>query len=179
MKRVLAVLLILCMMFAFCGCGNKKADGNDIEAQASQGKIPESQFALGTDVSVIKNAFDPEKSEEPLLEREGESTVVMTIDNYDFHYYKDKKQNGISVLVSFTDAYGFENGITMSNDIIEVLGDKGKLDAATDEQVYFLRSATEGCEVLSYTYGDYKLEFYFIDYFLAATKLTDTRYWVD
>lgn len=179
MKRILAFLLALCMIFAFCGCGGKKEKVSEIEQQASKGVIPESEFALGTEISVIKNAFDPEKSEEPLIVQEGSSTVLMTIDNYDFHYYKDKEQNGISVIVSYANAYGFENGITMSNDVIEVLGDKGKLAAATEDQLYFLRSATEGCEVLSYTYGDYELEFYFIDYFLAATKLTDTRYWVD
>ena len=141
--------------------------------------MPESEFALGTDISVIKNAFSSEDSEQELLVREGTETVVLSIDNFDFHYYKDKEQNGISVIVNFTNAFGFENGITMSNEIIEVLGEDYKLDAATEDQVYFLRSVTDGCEVLSYTYGDYKLEFYFIDYFLAATKLTDTRYWVD
>lgn len=179
MKRILAVILILCMTLAFCGCGSKKADVNEIEEQASLGKMPESEFALGTEISVIKNAFSAEDSEQELLVREGTETVVLSIDNFDFHYYKDKEQNGISVIVNFTNAFGFENGITMSNEIIEVLGEDYKLDAATEDQVYFLRSATEGCEVLSYTYGDYKLEFYFIDYFLAATKLTDTRYWVD
>lgn len=178
MKRVLAFLLVLCMAFAFCGCGNKKADLNDIESNASAGKMPESEFALGTEISVIKNAFS-EDSEQELLVREGNETVVLSIDNFDYHYYKNKEQNGISVIVNFTSAFGFENGITMSNEIIEVLGDNYTLDAATEDQVYFLRSVTDGCEVLSYTYGDYKLEFYFIDYFLAATKLTDTRYWVD
>lgn len=178
MKRILAVVLIICMAFAFCGCGNKKTNVNKIEEQVSQGKMAESEFALGTEISVIKNAFSDE-SEQELLVREGTQTAILSIDNFDYHYYKDKEQNGISVIVNFTNAFGFENGITMSNDIIKVLGEDYKLDAATEDQLYFLRSATEGCEVLSYTYGDYLLEFYFIDYFLAATKLTDTRYWTE
>ncbi|MBP3692328.1 MAG: hypothetical protein J6I80_03690 [Clostridia bacterium] len=178
MKRILAIVLVLCMAFAFCGCGGKKANINDIESKASKGEMPESEFALGTEISVIKNAFSDD-SEQELLVREGTETVVLSIDNFDYHYYKAKEQNGISVIVNFSNAFGFENGITMSNEIIEVLGDGYTLDAATDDQIYFLRSVTDGCEVLSYTYGDYKLEFYFIDYFLAATKLTDTRYWVD
>lgn len=181
MKRISAFIMVLCLISGLCACGKKSGNDYkfDVAALASEGKMTESKFNLGTDPGVIKNAYsDTDNSaEESFTESEGASTKKLSIDNFDYHYYKEYADNGISVIVNFGDAYGFENGLAMSKDVVDAVKGKYTLAAATEDQMYFLRGAADNCEVLSYTFGDYRLDFYFIDYFLSATTLTDTRYW--
>ena len=177
MKKVIALALAACTALCLCSCKKTEKAKSEIADLAKQGKMTESEFDLGTDPSVIINAFEDKKEE--LTVNEGESTVKLSLDNFDYHYYKSSKDNGISVIVNFGDAYGFENGQAMSDDVTKAIDGKYTLKTATPEQTYFLRDSAQNCEVLSYTFGNYRLEFYFIDYFLAATCLADMNYWQD
>lgn len=182
MKRIIAVILAMSFVFCLCSCGQEKKEKRDegIVTKIKAGQMTGTKFSLGTDPAVIKNAYSgSDKDENALSISEGQSTVNMVTDNYDYHYYKKNEKNGISVIVNFGDAYGFENGIAMSQDVIDKLGDDFSFKDATEDQMYFLRSEAQNCQVLRYTFSNKRVDFYFIDSLLAATVLCNTQYWED
>ena len=140
MKKVTALLMSLVFIACiFSACSNETTSSNEITDNKSaivegvkNGKIPEIDYALGDNPDGIKKHFEDLLAAESHSEEdhnhshdgvtsftvtEGLSTVKMDAGKFVYHYEKDKKANGISVIVSYTDAFGFTAGETI---IIEV-----------------------------------------------------------
>ena len=84
-------------------------------------------------------------------------------------------KNGISVIVSTDDAFGFKNG-SSRKDVEDRLSSlkTQKLNAGEDE-LYFVPLSE--ALILRYVSGKYQLDFYFYENALVATVLRDTENW--
>lgn len=211
MKRYIAVLLSLAMLFALAACNGKEdtagtssgaADASsqaahtvDVLSYAVEGVIPGVDVALGTYIGTVKEMYDytpPEAQIEPASDEGDEghdhgfdmviydSYTQVKVDLGDTYlFYKTKYEgSGISRIVCFKDAFDFQIGITMPEDI------KAAVSAAptreeTVDAVDFLPSTPTDFSVVSYTTNDHTVDFYFTDDFLTCTVLTDNRYWTE
>ena len=96
MKRSIALVLVLMLLFGLCGCNDgKKSGGNgiDIEYYAKLGQIPENDITLGTSPEDLKTALDKraaeaEKKDEDYgyNEIEGDQNVLIEEGPYDYYY---------------------------------------------------------------------------------------------
>ena len=196
MRKIVAMLLAGCLLFALSGC--KNGEGGDASNASSYdvdvlyylgiGQIPEVEIKLGDTEDAVQTQYAVEStaSEEGDvhehgdigIERiEGEKTVKLTNGNLSFFYEKEKADAGISVIASFDTAYGFEVGIALKDDVKNAIGTEATELEATSDQTFFFPVPVEGCQILRYTAGNYQLDFFFTDDFLSATTITDTANW--
>ncbi len=191
MKKIISIILCLFIACSFVGCknNNKKTEHTvDVQYYAKLGKIPEIDFAaLGTSEKQLTEYYGDGRTidagdHEHFVELnriEGNLTVRLDGGNLLYYYEKAKKDKGISVIISFDTAYDFEVGITMPQDVQDAISAEGTLSNATAEQLYFLPASDKNAKVLSYTFDNIRLDFFFINDFLSATVLTDTNNWTD
>ena len=190
MKRVLSLFLILVIAVLLTGCKkeNKTSEHSiDVEYYAKLGKIPEIELSLHTSEKEVTDYYGDGRTIDAgdhdhyveLTRTEGELAVRLDAGNTIYYYEKANVKNGISVIVSFDTAYDFEVGISMPDDIKAAIAAEGTLTDATEDQLYFLPFVEGGAKVLSYTFDDNRLDFFFINDFLSATVLTDTNNWTD
>lgn len=188
MKRFSTFLLAIIMVLTFvaCGSGDKQESKIPVKAekQAAEGIIPEMKYGLGTDPDKIIEEYEDyieanEGTDVFIDETEGELTVRLSTIDTAYYYEKENKEHGVAVLINFADSYGYLLGITMIDDIKKDFAATPEVLTATEEQMYFFPSAEDNCVILRYTYGSNRLDFFFVDDFLAATVLTNTNYWTD
>lgn len=201
MKKIISILMALVFVFSFAACGGKTKDtssvidkGNEIKALLENGKLDGVDFPLGTDNKVIREHYEDlidalesahssqgghiHTGEEVMFEvMEGSKTITMDAGNTKFFYEKAKKNNGISVICTFKDVYGFVVGETTKNEIEESLASlNGKTVIATEDDLYFL-SVVSKAIILRYSVGDFQLDFYFSDNTLIAAVIMNTKNW--
>lgn len=201
MKKIISILMALVFVFSFAACGGKTKDtssvidkGNEIKALLEKGKLDGVDFPLGTDNKVIREHYEDlidalesahssqgghiHTGEEVMFEvMEGSKTITMDAGNTKFFYEKAKKNNGISVICTFKDVYGFVVGETTKNEIEESLASlNGKTVIATEDDLYFL-SVVSKAIILRYSVGDFQLDFYFSDNTLIAAVIMNTKNW--
>lgn len=172
------------LVFTSCGSAKTSSDGDTIDVQyfAKLGKIPECKYSLGAEIdemqSKLSAAAESAGEDEDIVYEvtEGERTVLINTGNTEYYYMKDKKDNGVSYLVNYGAAYGFEQG-TISIEVRKAL-EKFSVDEhdATGNELFFLPVA-ENCTVLNYSFGKYKLMFVFQDNALCATAIYNPEYW--
>lgn len=167
----------------------------DVLSYAVEGVIPGVDVSLGTYIGTVKEMYNytpPEQETEPVSEETGEGHdhgFDMTIyDSYTqvkvdlgdtYLFYKTKYEgSGISRIVCFKDAFDFQIGITMPEDVKAAISTAPTLEGPISE-VDFLPSTPEAFSVVSYTTNDHTIDFYFTDDFLTCTVLTDNRYWTE
>ena len=110
---------------------------------------------------------------------EGEQTVQLSTGGELFYYEKARAEQGVSVIVSFGTAYGFQENIALKDDVRAAVNAEAQELTATPEQMFFFPVVDGSCDILRYTSGSYRLDFFFRDDFLVATTLTDTENWTD
>ena len=190
MKKIISITLAFFIALWFVGCKPNTTKTNhttDVEYYAKLGKIKEVEFSLGTQEKDLSDHYGDGKiidagDHEHYVELnriEGNKTVRLDAGNLLFYYEKAKKEKGISAIISFDTAYDFEVGIAMPADIQNAITAKGTLTDATPEQLYFLPASDSDAKVLSYTFDNIRLDFFFINDFLSATVLTDTNNWTE
>lgn len=184
MKKFLCILLSLLLLFSFTSCGDKeKQSGSeiDLEYYVKLGQIPESEYQIGSDPEVIKEklkeyAENPEHDHAVYDVIEGENNVLIDGGLYNYYYKKANKSNGISYLISYDTAFGFEIGDV----IIEVKdafdGIEFKEEPLTEENSFFLPASSEGL-VLTTEISNHTVSFVFVDNALCATALYITDEW--
>lgn len=188
MKKLICAFLSLTLIFSFAACGkdSKKAEssGVDLEYYAKLGKIPECSYKLGDSIDTInselssKNESAVQSGEEYVYEvTEGEKTV--RIDNGDFLYYyvKEKKDTGVSFIVSLKTAYGFSAG-TPFLDVKNALADfKCTEEEANDSNSFFLLGVQD-VTVLRYDFEKNSILFVFSENSLTAVAVYNTENWI-
>lgn len=198
MKKVLAGFLSLIFVFCLFGCGGKeKTPENlntkevntvDIASFVQKGVLSFSEVALSMDINTAINQFHTEADMEDgtrvvlgeyvygnykgLKAREINNEVydISNYTNTTFIYDLNNEQNGIIAISCTTDVYGFQNGITMSEDVINALGE-GERYQANSNELYFLPVRPQA-EAIKYTYGNNQITFYFVGDFLSATVIS-------
>ena len=191
-RSIFSVLLAILLVFCFSGCAAEEEEFTssvepiehslDILAYAQKGEIPEVPFKLGDDVDNLKETFlDHIESGSEIYElgvMEGEETVHLLGGSMTFCYQKDKKENGISVIVAQEYAYDFAMGVQYIDDVIFAVGsDDYQRASTTEEDAFFLPVVPENSECLTYTVNNYQLKFIFTDNVISAVSLIDTENW--
>lgn len=121
MKKILCFLLAVLCVTVFCSCGkqkkeNSKDEGTDISYYAKLGQIPECKYKLKENAEDILNELEKEsKNSESsdsgfytTYEAKEETTIVTESVNYLFA--TQKKNEGITAIISFGDSFGFKLG---------------------------------------------------------------------
>ena len=185
MKRLVCILLCLVFAFSFTACGNEekkeKKDGIDIEYYAKLGQMPELNYALGTDVEKVKNELsataESEEGEHSVYSvTEGENNVLIDNGEVCYYYKKATPEKGISYIVNYDKAYGFEIG-TISLEVKEALKEYNPIEEQlTEENAFFMFGVQNGtiikCEIENNT-----VLFVFDENALCATALYVTKEW--
>ncbi len=202
MKRVLSVLLALVFVVAgFSGC-NKKTEKKDenyntkqvnntnVASYVEKGVLDFSKVAVGMKVNDAIEQFHKEADMKDgtrvvlgetvygnykgLQAREVNNEVydISKYTNTSFVYDLNNEQNGIVAICTVYDVYGFQNGITLTEDVTNSLGETEKYTPSSDE-LFFL-PVKFGAEALKYSFGENTVTFYFVDNFLSATVLSST-----
>lgn len=184
MKRFFSFILSFMMIFTFSACGNKNNDDNkisiDVEYYAKLGQIPECEYKIGDSVEKIENELETTQLEsdhdhDTLQIVEGEKSVLIDNGSYCYYYLKEKKDKGISYIVSYNDAFGFEIG-TLSFKIKEALKSFDfQEENINNENAFFMLSNTGN--LLRYTFSDYTVLFIFENDALCATAFYLTKDW--
>ncbi len=185
MKRLLSFFMILVLIFSLSACGKKeekKSENSvDIEYYAKLGKIPESDYSLGEDVEKVKEELSSkaqaaEDHNVVYSVMEGENNVL--IDNGDICYYykKANPQDGVSYIVNYDTAFGFENG-TVIIQIKEALKDYKYIEEAMTEDNAFFMFDINGGSVIKCDFGENTVLFAFKDNALCATAIYVTNVW--
>lgn len=190
MKRIASILLCLLMVFTFAACsknaGSVSDHDIDIEYYAKLGKIPECEFALGSEIEELKREMqehlsvvesgDHNHGEFAYTFIEGEKTALIDCGNYRYYYYKNAKDGGVSFIASFDDAYGFKMGDTISL-VKDALSDFDyKEEALNEENSFFLNGTPEGV-CLKAEFGESTVSFIFVENSLTATAIYDGAQW--
>ncbi|MBQ7726570.1 MAG: hypothetical protein IJT66_05435 [Clostridia bacterium] len=188
-KRIFCIALAALMIFSLSACGKKDRDAGtpsvDLEYYAKQGALPECPYTLGTDVETLKTELQAREATEEEIEKgelpiydlaEGEKSVRIDTGDFLYYYEKDKESEGLSYVVDFGTAYGFEIG-TVSLEIQQALAAYGvKETALTEEEVFFLYGVSDATG-LRYTFDDVTILFVFQENMLCATALYNTTNW--
>ena len=202
MRKAVAGLMALVFIFALVGCSKETVSSEGYEGKMRTitenlfaGKIPEVEYALGDNPDGIKKHFDDllageEHSEEEenhnhshdevtsFTVTEGFRSVKMDAGKFVYHYEVDKKDRGVSVIVSYTEAFGFTAGETTMQEVSACFDPNSIVKfTATEDDMYFLVYPVENCMILRFEADNYKLDFYFSDNVLVAALIMEKENW--
>ncbi len=186
MKRLLSLVLAFVMIFIFAACkdneGKKDFNSIDIEYYANLGQMPECEYSLGESVSKINDELSKqfESSDiEEMVYNVSENGNRVLIDNGQFKYYylKENEADGISYIVSFDTAFGFEIG-TLIVEVKDALSDfEYKTAEISKDNVFFLFGSPDG-SVITCEFEENTVMFVFENNALCATALYKTSDWI-
>ena len=187
MKRIISIIMIFAMMFCFVSCKEKKASQPsalhtvDIENYAKKGEIPESKYQIGQNIDELKFKLTEEAAD---TEHAGENSYYfddsgeegfITYDAYAYYYKKGFEDKGITYLVSYEKAFGFESG-TVILEVENVLKQYNYQEEDFNEKNSFFLYDPEGT-ILRVEFGKYTVLFAFVENGLSATAIYLTDDW--
>ncbi len=195
MKKLFSVFVCLCLVLCLVGCDNsKKFDKNavDFEYFAKLGKIPEVEYTLGEDAEKITShlkSLIPENQEETpdhshdhnkvdfyFAVEEGNKNVLLDNGTVGYYYNKVNKKKGISFIVNYDTAFGFELG-TVSVEIKKALKDyKFTEENISEDNAFFATYILNGT-VLKTEIENVVIMFVFQENELFATAIYDANNW--
>lgn len=205
MKKLFCLLLSAAVILSLAGCGKKKAEKKyttdvDVEYYVRQGQLPEcGKYALGYDVDKLTSELDAQMNasgdggsggsdsadgeESHSHDEDGFFWFLDERDSYtglrtgsaEYCYRPDKRQDGISAIVSFDTAFGFETG-TISIEIKEALSDFKPTESTEGNGLPFLPT-DDATEYLTYKFADRCVTFAFYENALCGTAVYDCREW--
>ncbi len=184
MRKLVCFALCLILALSFCGCSKDKDSGVkskiNVEKYALAGEMPEVDYGLGHDVdSLISDldklnqqlSSDAEHENLYMTYEIGERTIVAT-GEVNYYYNTEKKDEGISYIVNFGNAFGFEQGTILSDveSRMEKLGFSTERKDVNSNTLFFL-PMIDGLEVLEYKFKDRTVLFVFQNNCLCACSL--------
>lgn len=176
----------------------------DVEYYVRQGQLPEcGKYALGYDVDKLTSELDAQmnasgdggessgsygsdsadEEESHSHDEDGFFWFLDERDSYtglrtgsaEYCYRPDKRQDGISAIVSFDAAFGFETG-TISIEIKEALSDFKPTESTEGNGLPFL-PADGATEYLTYKFAERCVTFAFYENALCGTAVYDSGEW--
>lgn len=192
MKKVICLIVCFCCVLTLAACGNNgKNDkvGVDLAYYAKLGQMPEAKFTLGANPDEVINELDgimdqenAEHVEDPnhahdhdqeefYFERvEGEKNVLLDNGNLCYYYSKANKDKGISYIVSYDAAFGFQLG-TVILEVKDAIGDiEYTEEPLTEENAFFASYVIDGT-VLKAEFENSTIVFVFQENELFATAI--------
>lgn len=183
MKKLLAALMSVCIIFCFTACqdadtssASKSATDIDIVAAVKGGGIPEGEYTLGDDYDTLFNQLtnNGEDVDGMFYQRseEGEFSVLSDANGYSCYFLTEDKDKGIVAIATFGDAFGFSHS-TMANEVLSSLKEQGieaEETPADSDDVFFMPSSV-GYTQIECEIADNTVIFVFQDSLLCATAL--------
>ena len=200
-------LISLVLTLSACGSKSTSSDEENYKHDvnvvkiASQGRVPEFDIVLGDSADGIKDylfelasGITYEQFQEQLKEHQVEAdysayittqemngrTILSTI--YENHkeiycmYMNGRQEDEVGAILIKGDAFGYDTA-TLKDFVVNTI-DAEYTDITENSEFNFVPKVTEGGSGISYTFGEYVLEFYFSQYdTLAATMIYDTNIW--
>lgn len=187
MKKVLALALCLVLCLTVCACGgnlpkeNNVGNGINLDNALAEGKIPELDIALGTNVDSIdmgEHSHEADAQPAYYLINGKEESYLMGENAY-YYYKNNKKEAGISSIVSISAAFGlicgnYETPESVKNAFSNIVFTES---VATEDDLFFLKYTIENCKKLSYVSGNREIVFIFEDNNLIAVNMVDINNW--
>lgn len=181
MKKVLSFVLVLSFLLCLGGCGKKDTGKTelsvDIKYYADLGQINNIDFKLGDDADTVKDTLNNEEEHTDdddffYYDYETADFTVMTNGTVSCCYKTDNKDDGITHIVSFGDAYGFSHGSVSSEvqSTMANLGYKAEERSAEKGELFFLPSSST-LTVLQYDFEKNTVLFVFEENALSATLI--------
>ncbi len=195
MKKLFCFVLVALMTFVFCACSEKEEEKPkytaevDVKYYAELGQIPETEeYKLGFSVEDMLSDFAEKESQNDTetadhshaafgysIMDNDEMTSINT-GNFEYCYKNEKRDEGVSCILSFEKSYGFENG-TIIIEVKEALSDYDvKEEYIGEEGAPFMPYVTNA-DCLTYTFGKNKVTFIFTDNALSVTALYRANEW--
>lgn len=199
MKKLLAALTCIILIFTFTACGGKKKSNNDavdLQYYAKIGQIPEMPYKLGAKCDKVTSelqaeydaflANDPHNSadhdhdhyaEEVYFNVSDKDGTVFLDNGSKYYYYKTaEKKNGISCIVTFGDAFGFKMGTFIYELKIAMPSIEFEEEEITEGSIFFADYLTSGTTLTAELDG-VSIMFIFQESELYATAMYKTDSW--
>lgn len=178
MKRFLCLVMCLALAFCFTACGKKSGEekhGVDIEYYAKLGQISDLDFKLGQDVDEAKeklSATEDEDGNSLYFDYESGEYTVMTDGTVCCCYKTEEPEAGITHIVKYGDAYGFEAGSVsvQVRDAMSKMGFDAQERDAKNGELFFLPSGST-LTVLEYGFEENVILFAFEENALSTTVI--------
>lgn len=186
MKKIICILLTAVIGLSLCACKEDDVSsdtGVDIGYYVSLGRIPECDYLIGDSAAEIVEYYatlqaSQQATGEEITEFEtveGENTVLLDCGTHGYYYRKAAADDGISYIVCYGEAFGFEIGTLITQINQSVSGVELTKSEVTREDVFFMLSDTG--TVLKAQSGDFTVMFVFVNDALSATALYRTAEW--
>ncbi len=185
MKRLIALILALCLMLPLAGCKKDEEEAPEITTQidaelveenASKGIIPEIPFGIGADIEEIKKHYveesDDGKHDTYDQTSQGAYTRIRT-DEALYYYDKNNPDDGVLAIICYNEnVYNFVIGQTPIADARYFLGNGYEESPDESELFYLPPGGMAGTpKTLTYAYTEYGLRLVFSDSTLFAVIL--------
>ncbi len=179
MKKILSLVLCLIFVFSLTACGNNSGGkGNhsvDIEYYAKMGKISDIDYKLGASVDDAKTTLEQtsdDHGESNYFDYTSGDYTVMTDGSVCVCYKTEDKNDGITHIVKYGDAYGFTVGAvsTQVRDAMSNMGFNATEREAKSGELFFL-PASAGVTVLEYKIKENTVLFVFQEHALSAAVI--------
>lgn len=180
MKKLFSLVLCVIFVLSLAACGNNSNGGSDhsvdVEYYAKLGQINDISYKLGDGVDetydIISTATLDDEGEYLYYEYETGDYTVMTDGTVCCCYKTEDKSAGITHIVKYGDAYGFNIG-AISTQIRDTMSDMGYTATereAKSGELFFLPSSSD-ITVLEYEIKENTVLFVFQQNALSATVI--------
>ncbi len=186
MKRLIALVLCVCLCFVFAGCKDNEGDNGssaankdkyNLSTYLTDGGIPEAEFTLGTDIHTIIDARADSGEESDAGHTHTEFYHFEDqdyIQDGEIMYYYDGDTDKVTSIVCLSSGFGFEVGeLTGKNDITRAFPSYQHSERnVSKSELYFVYGEIENPIAITYANGTNRLDFYFVNDSLLGVTLT-------
>lgn len=183
-KKLLSFILCVIFMLSLTACGDKTENTDehsiDIKYYTNLGQINDVQYKLGGDVDSAQgslsadeeNSADEHGHEKFYYDYESGDYTVLTDGSVCCCYKTDSKDDGITHIVKYGGAYGFNQGAvsTQVRDTMSDMGYEAEEREAKSGELFFLPSS-DLFTVLEYKIDNTTVLFVFQEHALSATVI--------
>ncbi len=186
MKKIVALLLCVALMFSFAACGKEagtETKDNSVLIEAlDSGKIPEMDISVGQAVDTIqvKEEHSHQDEEEPGYALVEEGNHPYFLNQTAFAYYNAaKKDSGIAAVLSIKEAFGFQcNSFVTPEDIKSTFSGAEFMEEKVDStDMTIMPFMMETTEKLVFKKDSREIRFYITDDQLIAVCMIDIAIW--
>ena len=177
MKKILT--LVLCFVFVFSLTACKKDKENEIQTDivnyAAKGQISGIEYKLGDSIAETKTALSEtvdDHGDSSYFDYEAKDYTVMTDGMICCCYKTSEESAGVSHIVKYGDAYGFDAGAvsTQVRDTMTQIGYSATERDAKQGELFFMPSSAN-MTVLEYEIEGTTVLFAFQEHALSATMI--------
>ena len=193
MKKIIAVLLILCMTLCFVGCKNKDKNESapyeiDINYYLGVGQISEATYRLGLNPDEIEKDAEAQNSGHSHEGGDGHEGIIdyqrfdskeaYIVDGFYYCFNEGNEEDGIVCIIGNDTIFGFVCGVTSKYEINSAVSDLNpEISKAEDDEFFYMPFSMENIDKLTVKNGNKVLNFYFENDILISASLYNSDKW--